>query len=86
MRQVILFLTFLGIMSVVIGYVRQTCACPEGKVEYRFIPRTFQEDQDNPTRVTELFDTMFEEKTPWIRHIGTTPRRSDLNRYFISQA
>ena len=86
MRQLVLFLFFIGVMAVVVGYVQQNKQCPSDRVEYRFIPRTFQEDQDNPVSVVELFDTMFHEPTPWIRQIGTTPRRSDLNRYFISQA
>lgn len=86
MRYTVFTILMIGVFFIVIGYVKQTKECPADKVEYRFIPRTFQEDQDNPTRVSELFDSMFREPTPWIRDVSTTPRKSDLNRYFISQA
>jgi hypothetical protein len=84
MKSIVLILLFFGIMSVVIGYVNQTKGCPAPKVEYRYIPRTFQQEQDDPVRVSQIFNTMFEEPTPWIRPLDT-PKSREINRYFISQ-
>ena len=86
LRTVVLTLLFLGVIMVVVGFVKQNKECPKGAVEYRFVPRTFQEDQDYPSRPTDIFQAMFTEPSPWIRDISSTPRRSDLNRYFISQS
>ena len=35
-------------------------------VEYRYIPRTFTEEQENPTKVSEIFDDMFNKSSPLI--------------------
>lgn len=87
MRTLILILTFLGILSVAIGYINQLQKCPPPKIEYRYIPRTFQQDQDNPVKVTELYNTMFTEPTPWIRSLtGSVTKNTDTNRYYVSQS
>lgn len=35
------------------------------KVEYKFTPRTFKEDQDNPVKVSEVFSDMFTKPAPF---------------------
>ncbi len=59
MKSLIVILTFIGIMSVVVGYINQLKKCPPPKIEYRYVPRTFQQDQENPVKVSELYSTMF---------------------------
>lgn len=87
MKSIIIVLTFLGIIGIAVGYVNQLQKCPPPKIEYRYIPRTFQQDQDNPVKVSELYHTMFTEPTPWIRGVNTNPsKNSEVNRYFISQS
>jgi hypothetical protein len=86
MKTFIIMLTFLGIMTVVVGYVKQTKSCPPPQIEYRYVPRTFKEDQENPVKISELFNSMFTEPTPWLRDIGSSvPKNSEINRYYISQ-
>jgi hypothetical protein len=87
MKSLIIILTFLGIIGIVIGYVNQLKKCPPPTIEYRYIPRTFQQDQENPVKISELFNTMFTEPTPWVRGIlSTPPKKAEINRYFVSQA
>jgi hypothetical protein len=86
MKSIITILTFLGIIGIAIGYVNQLKKCPPPNIEYRYIPRTFQQDQENPVKVSELYHTMFTEPTPWIRGIESTTSSSEINRYFISQS
>jgi hypothetical protein len=83
-----MMLTFIGIISIVVGYVNQIKKCPPPTVEYRYIPRTFQEDQDNPVKISELFNTMFVEPSPWLHGmtLSSGVKNAELNRYFISQA
>jgi hypothetical protein len=86
MKSLIIILTFLGIIGIAIGYVNQLKKCPPAKIEYRYIPRTFQQDQENPVKISELFHTLFTEPSPWIRGVIETPsKNSEINRYFISQ-
>lgn len=64
--MLLLILLFIGILFTSIGYVKSENSCPAPIIEYRYIPRTFQEEQDNPTKVTEIFGTMFDNQSPWI--------------------
>ena len=50
-----------GLLLIVIGFVRANRNCPPPKVSYKFIPRTFVEEQENPTSVSDLFAPMFYE-------------------------
>ena len=49
-----------------IGWTKSTFKCPKPIIEYRYIPRTFEEEQNEPVKVSKIFDTMFSSETPWI--------------------
>jgi len=88
MKSLIMMLTFIGIISIVVGYVNQIKKSPPPTVEYRYIPRTFEEDQANPVKISELYNAMFVEPTPWVYSmtLGSGVKNSELNRYYVSQA
>lgn len=86
MKSLVLILMFMAFLSITIGYVNQTKVCPPAKIEYRYIPRTFDQEQNEPVKISQLFNSMFVEPTPWVRDLGIKPSQSDLNRYFVSQA
>jgi hypothetical protein len=88
MKSLIMMLTFIGIIFVVIGYVNQIKKSPPPTVEYRYIPRSFTEDQEHPVKISELFNTMFVEPTPWLHGmtLSSGVKSGELNRYYISQA
>lgn len=87
MKSIILILTFIGLLNIVVGYINQLKKCPPPKIEYRYIPRTFEEDQENPVKISELYNTMFTQPTPWISGINSAaPKNNEINRYYISQA
>jgi len=85
MKSLVLILMFLGVLSITIGYTNQTKSCPPAKIEYRYVPRTFAQEQNDPVKISELFNSMFMEPTPWVREIGV-PNNNEINRYFISQS
>jgi hypothetical protein len=86
MRTLVVILTFMGIMNIIVGYINQKQTCPEPKIEYRYIPRTFEQDQNNPVKVSDIYSTMFNQPTPWLRGVvNHTSKKSDLDRYYISQ-
>ena len=70
-----------------VGYINQLKKCPPPKVIYKYIPRTFKQEQDNPVKTSQIFSTMFEEPTPWAGAVGMVKKKSNgnINRYFISQ-
>lgn len=91
MKSLVIILTFLGIMSVVVGYVKNTHE-PKTQIEYRYIPRTFEQNQENPLKIARMFNDMFSEPTPWMQGIGHKESRrnmegaAEINRYYISQS
>ena len=88
MKSIIVLLTFIGIVAIIIGYINQIAQCPPPKVEYRYIPRTFEDEQNDPVKVSKLFRNMFEEPSVWVQ--GTRmgyirPNIFKINRFNISQ-
>jgi hypothetical protein len=54
------------IISLIILYIAiksATLECPR-VIEYRYIPRTFEEEQKEPVMVSQIFKRMFEDATP----------------------
>ena len=88
MQAIVVLLLLIGVIALIIGYVNQLKQCPPPKVEYRYIPRTFTEEQNDPVKVTQLFRNMFEEPTPWLAgyRLGyIRPNIFNINRFNISQ-
>lgn len=89
MTTIVVLLFFAGVLMVTVGYVNQLHKCPPARIEYRYVPRTFQEEQENPIRVSQLFNNMFQEPSPWIGGFslsGNPTKNAITNKYFISQS
>ena len=88
MKSVIVLLCFIGIVAIIIGYINQIKQCPPPRIEYRYIPRTFEDEQNDPVKVSKLFNNMFEEPSPWLagyRMGYIRPNIYKINRFNISQ-
>ena len=55
MQSYLLILLIVAVVFMVIGYINQIKTCPPPVVEYRYIPRTFKEEQENPAKISEIF-------------------------------
>jgi len=86
-KNIIIFLLFIGSVLIIIGLTKRETACPKQKVVYKYIPRTFEEQQDEPVFVSDIFQTMFSQPSPWIVSISNIDNRHqmDINKYFVSQ-
>ena len=87
MKSLVVLSMFAGVLLIVVGYINQTKQCPSPKIEYRFIPRTFDEEQDNPIKVSQIFSNMFEKPTPWIGgfELSSKPTIESMEKSYISQ-
>lgn len=91
MNLVLFTLLFVGVIFILVGYIRSQRHCPPAKIEYRFVPKTWVEEQENPVPVTDIFASMFFESTPFINHESSkllpppTQQQKDINKFFISQ-
>ena len=82
---------FIALIFIVVGYIKAAHQCPARKIEYRYVPRTFIEDSQEPVSVTDIFAKMFYETTPWITSMGTglgppTQQQTDINKLMVSQS
>ena len=65
MKSIILLFLIVGIIFISVGYVRDNIKCPPPVVEYRYIPKTFNEQQNEQVPVSSIFGTMFTDASPW---------------------
>lgn len=83
MKSIILFLFFLGVMFLIHGIYDQKYKSLKDniRVEYRFIPRTFYEEQlqENPN-VANTYKNMFQKESPWFeRTVSLANPLKDVN-------
>ncbi len=88
-KKILIFLTIIGVILIVVEISRSTITCPKEQVLYRYLPRTFDEDQDEPVFVTDIFRTMFSQPGVWEAGIGARSEEDrkleQVNKFFISQ-
>jgi len=85
MKSIIMFLFVIGVVMVVSGYHNQKQKCPPPKIVYKYIPRTFQEEQEDPAKVSEIFDKMFNESSPWINQLGDVKiKKNEVSQFLQS--
>jgi hypothetical protein len=68
LKPVILFILFVAAFLIITGVYEQKLEAAENKkkIEYRFIPRTFYEEQLGKTNtITDKIGSMFESESPW---------------------
>ena len=75
MRSIIIFLFCFGVILIIHSiYDQKFQALQENsRVEYRFIPRTYYEEQLANTPVTSLYKNMFDKESPWFERNVTLP-------------
>ena len=56
-------------------------------IVYKYIPRTLEEEQEQPAYVSDIFNAMFTQPSTWIKSGNDvdTRKREAINQYFASQ-
>lgn len=68
MSSFLILLLALGVLSIVYSYSSQFKTCPLPQIEYRYIPRSFYDDQVNSVSVKNLYSDMFNTSETWSRY------------------
>lgn len=70
MKTIILIIALAGIILVAVGYVQNNLQCPPPKIEYRYITKTFDDEQNNrqPLMSISGMSDMFNKETPNINN------------------
>jgi len=86
-KAVLLLFLICGIILIVIEVTRVDRECSKQKVVFRYIPRTFNEEQNEPVYPSQIFQSMFTQPTAWIRGIYDYDFRKAeaVNKFFVSQ-
>ena len=52
--------------------------CPKPYIQYKYTPRSFEDEQLNPSPIIDIFSKMFSYSSPWMitRGIGLTDKRN----------
>lgn len=85
----------IGIVCIIIGFIilyvdqyyrYKYNLLPQQIVEYRYLPRNFKEEMDEPVFPSDIFETMFSLPDPWILTLNDldTRNKNNINKYFIS--
>jgi hypothetical protein len=67
MKSIILLLAMIGVILIAVGFIQNSMQCPPGQVEYRYIPKTFDQEQQVHTPLLSMkgiYQT-FEDDDPW---------------------
>lgn len=69
MKSIILLLAIIGIIFITSGYIKSNLQCPPPKIEYRYVSKTFEDEQDVQTPIMSIggMYSMFENDSPWIQ-------------------
>ncbi len=82
MRSVIFFLLIIGTFMIMHGIYEQKykSLLENRRVEYKFLPRTYYEEQISDTDVTSKFKNMYN-KDPWFeRNVSIFPEDKRSNK------
>ena len=80
MKSFILILFIIGALMLTIGYMENYKKCPLPKIEYRYIPRSFYEEQVSSVNLKNFYSDMFNEPDTWSKYpLGSVSSIDDFN-------
>ena len=78
--KILLLISFIiSIIFITIDVTKSTFKCEEKKTEYKYVPRTFKEEQDSPVPIDDIFGSMFDNPSPWVGSFVQTEANTKLN-------
>lgn len=89
MSSTIILIFMIGVLFIIGGIAKNRLMPTQihDKVIYRYIPRTFEEEQRDPPLVSDIFETMFSQPDPWVTSMRyyDVRKQENVNKYFITQ-
>lgn len=88
-KSIIMLIIFIGILFMTIEVVKIYVGAQkvDMKTEYKYIPRTLEEEELSPVYPSEIFETLFKNPSPWILSIREydVKKQEKINQYFVNQ-
>ena len=70
MKSIIFLIMIIGILCIGFGYFKSNQQCPPPIIQYRYIPKTFEQSQSLEEPILSTFSTMFENDSAWVQTQG----------------
>lgn len=84
-ERLLLLFIFIIILIIIYEFTKLNTLkkCPKPIIEYKYITRTFNEEQNEPIPLDNIFNRMFAYPSPWMmsRGIGLTDKRDTALGY-----
>lgn len=84
MKSLVVVLLIISIIFVAIGYIKSNQKCPPPIVEFRYIPKTFKEEQSVSIPIMSQFGSMFEHRSPWQESVGYISNKKEAKKVLDS--
>lgn len=88
-KKVLILIIIIGIILTIIEITKNSVKCNNNNIIYRYLPRTFKEEQNEPVFVTDIFKTMFSQPGVWEAGMGARAEEDkkveQINKFFVSQ-
>jgi hypothetical protein len=65
MKSLVIILFIIGLLFIFVGYYNKQKNCPNPKIEYRYIPRSFYEEQITSSDLKNHYSEMFDKQSIW---------------------
>tara|TARA_B110000967_G_C18825345_1_gene531021 strand:+ start:928 stop:1185 length:258 start_codon:yes stop_codon:yes gene_type:complete len=70
MKSLVVVLLIISIIFVAVGYIKSNQKCPPPIVQFRYIPKTFKEEQSTSIPILSQYGSMFKNRSPWQESVG----------------
>jgi len=76
-----------AVICIIVNLIVLNAQIPREKIIYKYMPRTFKEEQENQPLVSSIFKSMFTDQTPWVNSVMSYDKRKEesVNKYYVSQ-
>lgn len=78
-RNLMTLIFFIALSFIVLDIGRSSKKCPEQKTIYKFVPRTFSQEQNDSNFASTVFKNMFEKSSPWVNSFVEVESVSESN-------
>ena len=70
MRSLFILGFLVIICIIIVGYLKSNQTCPPPVMDFKYVGRTFNEEQSMPRPIITIFGSMFEGSDAWIQTNG----------------
>ena len=84
MKLLVIILLIISIIFIAVGYIKSNQKCPPPIVEFRYIPKTFEEEQNVTTPILSQFGKMFNNPSAWQTNNGFINSNEEVGKILSS--